>query len=199
MGHDARWQDSHPHRRQPLDLRPPSRAISYTRCAVVTALADDPLLNVRLDEDPEARQPIRIVCDRQARLPLDSQLVQSAHEQPLIVAHAPEADPTRLTALQEAGAICWSVSSMRELMERAGREKIDSILVEGGGTILEALFADHLIDEVTAFIAPKVIGGATAKTPIEGAGIDLMRDALLLHPTQVQQLGPDIAVTALTK
>lgn len=191
---DSRWISGPSSRHFTHQLRRRHRAILV---GIGTALADDPLLNVRLDEDPAARQPIRIVCDRQARLPLSSQLVCSCRQLPLIVAHAPEADPVRLQVLADAGVTLWCCRDLRDLMQQAGRAKIDSILVEGGGTIHEALLREGLVDEVVAFVAPKVVGGAAAKTPVEGQGIALMREALELHDTQVTQLGADIVISGM--
>lgn len=175
-------------------------------CGIGTVLADDPMLSVRLTEETmknldiqehEVRQPIRIVADRQARIPLESQLVRTAHEYPLVVAYADGADEEKLSLLREAGVTLWNCNTLRELIQRAGAEKIDSILLESGGTLSASLLAEGLVDEVMAFIAPKVIGGKNAKTPVEGDGITMMADAIQLHERTVTTFGSDILVTGL--
>ena len=82
-------------------------------------------------------------------------------------------------------------------MQRIGSEKIDSVLVESGGTLSEALLREGLADEVVAFIAPKIIGGRNAKTPVEGEGIELMGNAIKLKNKVVETIGEDILFSGL--
>lgn len=177
-------------------------------CGIGTVLADDPMLNVRLTtetqqrldiQDHEVRQPIRIVADRQARIPLESQLVHTAHELPLVVAYADGADEEKLQQLRDAGVTLWNCNTLRELIQRAGAEKIDSILLESGGTLSEALLREGLVDEVMAFVAPKIVGGKMAKTPVEGAGASMMSEAIELQDRTVQTFDDDILITGLVK
>lgn len=171
-------------------------------CGIGTVIADDPMLNCRLESRHlpkgtsihDVRQPIRIIADRRARIPLDSQLVTTAKELRTIVVYAEGADLHKLHLLHQAGVETWCCNSPDELLDRAGREKIDSILVEGGGTINEAFFRAGLIDEVYAFIAPKVIGGIDAKTPVEGLGMTKMTDAVMLQDVTTTMIGNDIMV-----
>lgn len=173
-------------------------------CGIGTVLADDPMLSVRLTEETmkklgiqehEVRQPIRIVADRQARIPIESQLVRTAHEYPLVVAYADGADEEKLTQLREAGVVLWNCNTLRELIQRAGAEKIDSILLESGGTLSASLLSERLVDEVMAFMAPKIIGGKNAKSPVEGDGIAMMADAIQLQNRTITTFGDDILVT----
>ena len=175
-------------------------------CGIGTVLADDPMLNVRLTEqtmqqmdiqEHEVRQPVRIVADRQARIPLESQLVSTAREQPLVVAYADGADEEKLQQLRELGVVLWNCNTLCELLQRAASENIDSILLESGGTLSEALLREGLVDEVMAFIAPKVIGGKMAKTPVEGDGIQQMADCIELKDRTVQTFGNDVLITGL--
>ena len=173
-------------------------------CGIGTVLADDPMLSVRLTEETmtklgvqehEVRQPIRIVADRQARIPLESQLVRTAHEYPLVVAYADGADEEKLTQLREAGVVLWNCNTLRELIQRAGAEKIDSILLESGGTLSASLLSEKLVDEVMAFVAPKIIGGKNAKSPVEGDGITMMADAIHLQNRTITTFGDDVLLT----
>lgn len=177
-------------------------------CGIGTVLADDPMLNVRLGEEAlrrlgmkenEVRHPVRIVADRQARIPMESQLVRTASEIPTVVAYADGADDDKLQMLRDAGVVLWNCNTLRELVQRAGAEKIDSLLLESGGTLSEALIKDGLVDEVMAFVAPKIIGGKMAKTPVEGDGIELMADAIELTDRVIVPLGQDILISGLIK
>lgn len=82
-------------------------------------------------------------------------------------------------------------------MQRAGAEKIDSILLESGGTLSESLLKEGLVDEVMAFVAPKIIGGKMAKTPVEGDGVSLMAEAIELTDKVVVPIGDDVLITGL--
>ena len=184
------------------------RRHSAILCGIGTVLADDPLLNVRLTpetmdkmgiQEHEVRQPVRIVADRQARIPMESQLVRTAHEYPLVVAYADGADEEKLQLLREAGVTLWNSNTLLELTQRAAAEKIDSILLESGGTLSEALLREGLVDEVLAFVAPKIIGGKTAKTPVEGNGIDVMSEAVELTGRVVSTMGEDILISGLVQ
>ena len=184
------------------------RSHSAILCGIGTVLADDPLLNVRLTpetmdkmgiQEHEVRQPVRIVADRQARIPMESQLVRTAHEYPLVVAYADGADEEKLQQLREAGVTLWNCNTLLELTQRAAAEKIDSILLESGGTLSEALLREGLVDEVLAFVAPKIIGGKTAKTPVEGNGIDVMSEAVELTGRVVSTMGEDILISGLVQ
>ena len=175
-------------------------------CGIGTVLADDPLLTVRLMEETletlgikehEVRQPIRIIADRRARIPMESQLVRTANEYPLVVAYANGADEEKLQQLREAGVTLWNCNSISELMLRAGAEKIDSIMLESGGTLSEALLREGLIDEVMAFIAPKIIGGKMAKTPVEGDGVEMMSEAVVLRDKVILPIGEDVLISGI--
>ncbi|MBQ9094452.1 MAG: bifunctional diaminohydroxyphosphoribosylaminopyrimidine deaminase/5-amino-6-(5-phosphoribosylamino)uracil reductase RibD [Prevotella sp.] len=195
---DSKWVSS-PESRQRVHLM--RRRHKAIMCGIGTVLADDPMLNVRLPEDvvpaDDIRQPIRIIADRHLRIPLDSQLARTAHDIPLVIAASTDTDKKKEEALVEAGAQVWHCGSAREIMERAGKENIDSILVEGGGILNESLFCEGLVDEVTAFIAPKIIGGSEALSPVEGKGFGLMADAVQLKDVSVEQIGNDIMVSGL--
>jgi len=119
-----------------------------------TALADDPLLTARA---PQARQPIRVVFDRRARLPLESQLLRTLDDSPVLVVVAPEADAS---ALRDAGAEIVVADGIGPALAELGRRGIASLFLEGGPT-LAAAFADaDEIDQARVFVAPVLLAGA---------------------------------------
>ena len=169
-----------------------------------TAVADDPLLNCRI-EGRGVRQPIRVVVDSNARLSLDSQLVKTAGEYRTIVAHTRFAPEESVKALREAGVemlLCKEKEGLvdvRNLLELLGQSGIDSILLEGGGSLNYTFLAEGLADELYAFIAPKIVGGMNAKTPVEGAGMEKMADAINLELENVLNVGHDVLLKLKVK
>ena len=159
-----------------------------------TILADDPMLNCRING---GHQPVRIVADSRLRLPPDSQLVRTAGEYRTILACAEE-DPEKEAALRGRGVEVLHVPGpdgrvdFRALMEHLGREQIDSVLIEGGGQLHEAALRAGIVNHVCAYIAPKLFGGAGARTPVEGTGVGLPAEGTVLDKLQVTRLGEDL-------
>lgn len=137
-----------------------------------TVLADNPMLNCRLEN---AHQPIRIIVDSHLRIPLESNICKSANQYKTIVAYA-FGDESKIKSLKTMGVEAIQITDknnhvdLYELMKYLGDNQISSVLVEGGGVINEALFKANVVNHVCAFIAPKIIGGDSAKTPVEGLG-----------------------------
>jgi diaminohydroxyphosphoribosylaminopyrimidine deaminase / 5-amino-6-(5-phosphoribosylamino)uracil reductase len=157
-----RWISSPESRAVVHDLRTRVDAIVV---GIGTALADDPSLTARPVDPASAgpRRPLRIVLDRRARLPLDSRLVRTARETPVLVAVDPDAPADRIVALEAAGCEVWrsrapdQAARFAELLTELGRRRCTNVLVEGGPTVLASGFAAGLIDEVWTFVAPKVL------------------------------------------
>lgn len=165
-----------------------------------TVLADDPMLNCRIDG---AHQPLRIILDSHLRIPMGSRLVRSAKEYPLLIvcnesARDREEGASRIQKLEEAGAKVWTLPEknghpdLNVLMQRLGEEKIDSVLIEGGGTVNEAALKAHIVHRVYAYIAPKIFGGEDAKTPVEGSGIRLPQECAKLRLAKITVLLNDM-------
>ncbi len=190
---DSQWISGPESRSKVHRLR---KQLTAILCGIGTVLIDDPMLNTRIVDEPEARNPIRIVLDRQLRIPLESQLVRTAGQIETIVVHAtPALEQTeKITQLKRQSVKVWCCDTLEELMRKCGEERIDSILVEGGGTINEAFLQAGLIDEVYAFVAPKIIGGKEAKTPVEGLGFEKLSEALLLNNIKVEMCGSDVLI-----
>ncbi|MCQ2501224.1 MAG: bifunctional diaminohydroxyphosphoribosylaminopyrimidine deaminase/5-amino-6-(5-phosphoribosylamino)uracil reductase RibD [Lachnospiraceae bacterium] len=164
-----------------------------------TVLADDPMLNVRIEGE---RSPIRIICDSSLRIPLDCQLVKTVEQVPVIVACAYREEDVSLQkkqkALEEKGLLVWNLPNeegkvdLPELMRRLGERNIDSVLLEGGGILNDSALRAGIVSEVNVFIAPKLFGGAEAKSPVEGMGVTLPAEAVMMQLDQVEQIGEDL-------
>ena len=164
-----------------------------------TVLADDPMLNVRIEG---LKSPVRIICDSKLRIPLDSKIVKSAKEYRTIVAYAEtENIKTKTEALQAMGVetiFCPDIKKqvdLKQLMEYLGNENIDSILLEGGGTLNDSALRAGIVQEVQVFIAPKIFGGQGSRTPVDGVGIEIPSQAVTLKCTDICQIGEDIKIT----
>jgi diaminohydroxyphosphoribosylaminopyrimidine deaminase/5-amino-6-(5-phosphoribosylamino)uracil reductase len=191
---DSRWISSEQSRQLVHELRGRMDAIIV---GIGTALADDPLLTAR---PPGPRTATRIVVDSGARLPLNSQLVRTAREAPVIVAVNRSAAPGRCDALQSAGVEVVNleggpqVAPLTSLLALLGTRRMTHVLVEGGARLLGSFFDAGLVDEVHVFIAPTLAGGAAAPSPVAGAGVASMSDALRLDNVEVARFGGDVYI-----
>lgn len=165
---------------------------------VGTVLADDPLLTCRI---AGGKNPIRIICDTGLKTPLHMQIVATAKQVPTIFAACPgHYQEEKRAALEEAGCRVLLVDEsnghvdLRCLMEQLGKEQIDSILLEGGGTLHWAALESGIVRKVQAYLAPKLFGGSEAKTPVEGGGIAAVADAALLKNSIILRLGEDFLI-----
>ena len=167
-----------------------------------TAIADDPQLTVRLPGSQ--RQPRRIVFDSEARLPLDSQLVEQAPEVELIVIVSRAAPRSAVEALETAGAQVLSVSGENEpvrvsdaLTQLGALDRpVTSMLLEGGPHLAGAFFDAGEIDELRLFVAPLVIGGASARDPIEGMGASTIAEATRAVSLTTELVADDVLLSA---
>jgi diaminohydroxyphosphoribosylaminopyrimidine deaminase / 5-amino-6-(5-phosphoribosylamino)uracil reductase len=194
---DSRWISSVESRELVHRWRAECDAVAV---GIGTALADDPLLTARIEE--ASRQPARVVFDSHARLSVDSALVNSIDEAPLIVMCAPEAPSARRDALEKAGAevIVAPGRTPRARLEAAldelGRREIQDLLVEGGPTFAGALFDAGEIDEMRLFIAPVLVGAAQARALLEGEGVARIAEGARPLATSFEQVGEDILIRA---
>lgn len=208
---DSKWVTGEKSREYVQVLRNHYKGIM---AGIGTVLADDPTLNCRL---PGGRDPVRIICDDHLRIPLASKLVQTAKDQPLIVACLPveEMDEDKVAAaldkehisslrekkikLEDAGVqICHIPAGengsvdLKLLMKELGSRNIDGILLEGGGTLNECALTAGIVQRAYCFMAPRIFGGKDAKTPVEGQGIALVRDAWRFEKAGLKTFGDDI-------
>lgn len=163
---------------------------------VGTVLADDPLLTCRMEK---GKNPIRIICDTNLRTPLNSQIVNTSNNIPTIIATSCT-ETAKQQPYTEAGCKIIMISKknghidLNELMLKLGEQKIDSILLEGGSTLNWSALQNGLVNKVQAYIAPKLFGGALAKTPMAGLGVKNPNNAFLLTNSKVALLGDDILI-----
>lgn len=166
-----------------------------------TVIADDPLLTCRIEG---GRNPLRIICDTSLRLPLTSRLVTTANEVPTLIATSCR-DLQAQQPYLEAGCRILSLDQkeghldLHELMITLGSEKIDSILLEGGGILNWSALQAGIVNRVQAYIAPKLLGGSNGKTPVAGPGVPSPEDGFLLTNTVVTYLGEDILIESEVK
>jgi diaminohydroxyphosphoribosylaminopyrimidine deaminase/5-amino-6-(5-phosphoribosylamino)uracil reductase len=182
---DSKWISSDASRRVVREMRSKSCAVMV---GIGTVLKDDP----GLFANPGAKKkPRRIVVDTAARTPLKSQLVKTARKSPVIIAVGRNAPGKRIEAICKAGCLVLRLPErsghvdLKALAAALGSMGILKVLVEGGGTLAAGLFDAGLVDKVVAFVAPVVIGGKEAVTPVEGRGIAKMADALRLHDVRI--------------
>ncbi len=163
-----------------------------------TVLADDPLLTAR---PPGPRVATRVILDPHGRLPLTSQLVQTARVVPVLWVVSAEVAADVQARAPSAGIELWVATTTPEgrcdlsaVLAECGRRRWTHVLFECGGTLLGSLHDARRIDEVHAFIAPKLIGGQASPTPIGGKGLSAIPEQASLIDTHVEFLDGDIYV-----
>ncbi len=161
-----------------------------------TILEDDPLLTCRMEG---GRNPVRIICDSRLRTPLSSRIVQTAGEVPTILATCCRQEE-RQELYRAAG--CRILAGPEKegrvdlawLIKELGREKIDSILLEGGSSLNWSALKAGIVNKVQAYIAPKLFGGESAKTPVAGEGFPAPDKGVFLRDSRVMRLGEDFLI-----
>ncbi|MEL7497722.1 MAG: bifunctional diaminohydroxyphosphoribosylaminopyrimidine deaminase/5-amino-6-(5-phosphoribosylamino)uracil reductase RibD [Planctomycetota bacterium] len=165
-----------------------------------TVISDDPMLNARLEnQDTPMRIATRVVLDSQARTPLESKLVATCEQYPVLIATVDGADADRCEALRQKGCQLFSASSKsvlpRELLTSLCKQGATNVMIEGGGQVLGAFFDDDLVDEVQMYIGPKLIGDAAAISPVTGLVTNSINDADNFDIHSIEQFVDDICVT----
>jgi diaminohydroxyphosphoribosylaminopyrimidine deaminase/5-amino-6-(5-phosphoribosylamino)uracil reductase len=192
----SRWISGEKSRKLVHRLRSISDGIMV---GINTVLKDDPLLTARLD-DGGGHNPIRIIVDSKGRLPLDTKIVQTAFRINTILATTELAPRDKLEALRSYGIEVLIIPSragqvdLYELMLSLGRKEISSLLVEGGGTLNYSLLQENLIDKIYFFVAPLLLGGVAAPTPLEGSGVHEMDDSWVVEEMEIRQLDKDLLI-----
>ena len=162
-----------------------------------TVIEDNPMLTARVDG---GKNPIRIVVDSSLRIDINANVVQDKSAK-TIVATTDKADKDKILKLQAQDVDVIVVDKdendkvdIEKLLDILGQQNICSILVEGGATLSGSFVAKKLVDKVYFFIAPKIVGGKEAKTPVAGTGILNLQEALALKDIQIEKLEEDILI-----
>jgi diaminohydroxyphosphoribosylaminopyrimidine deaminase/5-amino-6-(5-phosphoribosylamino)uracil reductase len=169
-----------------------------------TALADDPLLTARVDG---ARQPKRVVFDSQVRLPLESQLLKTLDQAPVLVVTAPDAPSDRVAVLRDAGVGVLVATDIESALRELGRREVTSLFLEGGRTLASAFLSSDLIDESRTFVAPMLLGvdeGGRPAGPVSDRGLSLPGESSRSSPparvtaleAKTERIGEDTLITA---
>src|SRR5438270_519247 len=192
---DSHWITGEESRARVQELRHQADAILV---GAGTAIADNPLLTDRSGQ-PRRRSLVRVVLDAALRLSPDSQLALTARESPVLVFASETADEASRCALVKRGVeIVQDASGGRDLqrvLQELGRRSVQSVLVEGGANVAGAFLDAGLVDKVSFFIAPIIIGGRDAPAAIGGTGAEKIADAFNLQDVEISQRGHDIEVT----
>lgn len=167
-----------------------------------TARADDPLLTDRSGKT-RRRPLLRIVLDERLEIAPESQLIRTAGQTPLLILAGNSVPKQSIEALSSLGVeIIQDGGDGRNLpaiLDQLGRREIQSVLVEGGATVAGKLFDAGLVDKVSFFLAPMIIGGRDAPTAVGGEGPEVLAGAFELQDLEVAQRGRDLEVTGYPK
>lgn len=194
----SRWITGEEAREHVMLLR---KQYSGIMAGIGTLLADDPRLTCRIKG---AKDPVRIICDTHLRTPEDSKIVQTAGQVKTILATSCS-DKDRYRSYLEKGCQILTIPEkeghidLKVLMKILGEQKIDSVLLEGGGSLNWSALKEGIVQKVFCYIAPKLLGGEKAKSPVEGLGFPDPGYAVPLANRTMKKIGNDILIEGEVK
>ncbi len=168
-------------------------------CGAGTIVVDDPELTARPGGQEAARQPLRVVADSRGRTPAAARVLRGSGR--TLIATSDRSHPVWRVAMEAAGAEVLVLPrrgdslDLEALLQALGQRDVLSLLVEGGGVIIGALFDRSLVDKVDAIIAPMIIGASDAPAAVAGAGARRLAEAWRLREPTVERLGEDVLIT----
>ncbi len=189
---DSQWISCEESRNEVQQLRHQMMGILV---GVDTVITDNPRLTCRLEH---GKNPVRIIADSNLRIPMDATVLDGTVR--TIIITTSQAPKDKMQALQEKQIellICDGAEGRTDLpqaMKKLGQMGIDSILLEGGGSLMFSAIQAGIVDKVCCYTAPKIIGGASAKTPVEGMGFNSMKEVLALNTMTVRTCGTDVVI-----
>jgi diaminohydroxyphosphoribosylaminopyrimidine deaminase / 5-amino-6-(5-phosphoribosylamino)uracil reductase len=192
---ESHWISGEESRKFTHELR---QQLSAVMVGINTVLVDNPLLTTRR-EGKKNKNPLKVIVDTAARLPLDAKVLTN-DPQLALIATSSRADKSKLKQLERSGAhvlVCPTKNEkidLKYLMQSLGTMGIDSVLLEGGGTLAFSALQEGIVGKVISFISPKIVGGRDAMTPVGGKGIEKLNDAILLSDITVKHVGVDIMI-----
>jgi diaminohydroxyphosphoribosylaminopyrimidine deaminase/5-amino-6-(5-phosphoribosylamino)uracil reductase len=193
---ESRWITGEEARRRVHEMR---NEVDAVLVGIGTILRDDPLLTTRLGI-PGQRDPVRVIVDNLARLPVKARVINPASAALTLVAVGPKAPASKVERLREAGVTVLVLEqsgpriSLAALMQALAAREITSVLIEGGGEIHASALAEGIVDKVAFLLAPILIGGKTAPSALGGPGIEKLADAVRLRDVRFTPLGEDLLV-----
>jgi 2,5-diamino-6-(ribosylamino)-4(3H)-pyrimidinone 5'-phosphate reductase len=165
---------------------------------VGTVLADDPSLTVRR---ARGKNPIRIIVDSEARTPITAKVLDGSAK--TIIAVTSRAPKKRIRGLLDTGAQVISCGSEKvhlpKLLEKLHTQGVGKLLLEGGSTLNWSMLKQGLVDEVRVAIAPRIVGGAAARTLVGGDGFARVSKSIKLELSSVKRVGEDLLLTYIVK
>lgn len=159
-----------------------------------TVIKDNPLLTTR----NQGCNPLRVVVDPDLQIPLQNQVINKEAETLIFTTTDQKNKSSKMQILKKRGIKILSLPAkngrinFKQIMQELAKMNIASVLIEGGGETNALALEDNVVDEVIFFIAPKIIGGRKAKTPVEGDGIKTLKQALKIIDLQIEKIGPDL-------
>lgn len=193
---DSKWITGEASRKYVHVLR---HRVAGIMVGIGTILADDPMLTTRLEAE-KGKDPVRIIADSSARIPLEAKVLNIKSEAKTIIAVTEKAPKDKVKILKEKGAEVITTPTKNQgidltyLMKELGEKRIDSVLLEGGSTLNYSSLNEGIVDKIITFIAPKIIGGSASKTPVGGQGKEFLRDAIKLKNIKIQNFDDDIMI-----
>lgn len=192
---DSKWISCDESRKYSHELRNNYDAIMV---GINTVIKDDPSLTCRIEG---GKNPIRIIVDSNLKIPLTANVICDGLAK-TIVAVTDNADKKKIEELKEYHNVEVIVIpsadgrvDLEVLMEELAQKEITSILVEGGGILHSALLEENLVDKLCVFVAPKIISGDKAPSPVGGLGIDLISEAWQLCDFTLEKIGSDVLLS----
>ncbi|WP_342399825.1 bifunctional diaminohydroxyphosphoribosylaminopyrimidine deaminase/5-amino-6-(5-phosphoribosylamino)uracil reductase RibD [Weizmannia sp. FSL W8-0676] len=190
---DSKWITSEEARRDARWLRSRHDAILV---GIQTVLQDNPLLTARLPHS--GRNPIRIVLDTHLRIPPEAKVLNG--DAPTIIFCGSDAPKEKEQCLKQLNAEVARMPHarllIRDVLAALGKKGVMTLLVEGGATVNSSFLKEGAVQQYIFYIAPKVVGGQNAPSPFGGHGFGKVADALPLRFEKVEQIGPDLKITA---
>jgi diaminohydroxyphosphoribosylaminopyrimidine deaminase/5-amino-6-(5-phosphoribosylamino)uracil reductase len=202
---DSKWISGEESRRYVHSLR---QTVDAIMVGVGTVLADDPQLTVRVDggkgrKGIQKKQPLRVIVDSRGQTPLEARVFQKPGK--ALVA-ATSLDEAKAKGFAQQGVEIIQLPSskdekvdLEELLKVLGHRDVISVLVEGGGALLGSLFDLGLVDKVFVFIAPIIVGGERAVTPVAGLGVEKIAQACRLRRIRVKEFGEDVMISGYVR
>jgi diaminohydroxyphosphoribosylaminopyrimidine deaminase/5-amino-6-(5-phosphoribosylamino)uracil reductase len=207
--HSTRWITSEKSRNYARGIRAKMNGVMV---GIGTVLKDNPTLLPQINTSHRLHRlnsmlpinPVRIILDSRARIPVNSNLIKTINKGNVYLMVSSLAPAKNVRLLEQKGVLVFRVPSRKgrldfmAVLKTLAKNGVNKIMIEGGGEVLGSAFDHKAVDEVYAFIAPKIIGGRDAKKPVEGNGINKVKDALQLKDVSIKYLNPDILIHGYT-